>query len=91
MEKPTRKEATDWKCSECRGNYADGKVDCENPVCSLYFWMPYRKKEPNYDWRKYSPRAKGLVLKEDRKKELTDEQRAAMAARLNKAREKSTS
>jgi hypothetical protein len=88
--KPTRAEAGLWKCNECSGHYADGKVDCMNPVCPLYEWMPYRKKdgtsEPDFEWHKYNPRAKGLVLKEDSKRTMTDEQKAAAAERLAKAR-----
>jgi len=29
------------KCCECMVYYEDGGVDCENPLCPLYPWMPY--------------------------------------------------
>jgi len=83
---PGRSEAMLKKCHECCGQYEDGKVDCEVPSCSLYRWMPYRKLEPDFDWSRYNPRAKGAVLKEDTKREISEEQRAAMAERLKKAR-----
>lgn len=83
---PGRSEAMLKKCHECSGEYEDGKVDCEVTCCPLYKWMPYKKKKPDFDWARYNPRAKGSVLKEDTKREITDEQRAAMAERLEKAR-----
>jgi len=41
------------------GYYSDGKIDCECTSCPLYPWMPYRKKEPNWDWVKINPSRKG--------------------------------
>jgi hypothetical protein len=38
-----RAEAVVAKCCDCMGYYADGLLDCENPTCPLYPWMPYRK------------------------------------------------
>ena len=29
-------------CYSCMGFYADGKNDCEDPLCPLYPWYPYR-------------------------------------------------
>lgn len=87
-EKPTRSEAIKSKCHECCGYYEDGKDDCENTRCSLYPYMPYRKKEPNLDWIKYNPSIKGKVLKSESGREFTDEQRAAASERLRIAREK---
>ncbi len=37
-----RAAAVKAKCCECMGYYADGRVDCENPDCPLYPYMPYR-------------------------------------------------
>jgi len=39
--KLTLKQAVLAKCADCMGKYADGKLDCEIPECSLYPWMPY--------------------------------------------------
>jgi len=39
-----RSAAVKAKCFECCGYYADGRVDCENPDCPLYPFMPYRGK-----------------------------------------------
>ena len=46
----TTKQAIIAQCCECSGYYEDGKKDCENPLCSLYPFMPYnilRKKYPS--------------------------------------------
>lgn len=43
-EKIHRPAAVKAKCCECMGYYADGRVDCENPDCPLYPYMPYRGK-----------------------------------------------
>ena len=32
------------KCKDCMCDYADGRVDCGIPKCSLYPLMPYRKR-----------------------------------------------
>lgn len=37
----TARQAIIGQCCECSGFYADGKLDCENPLCSLYPFMPY--------------------------------------------------
>jgi hypothetical protein len=34
-------------CFDCMGQYVDGRQDCKNPLCPLYPFMPYRKKENN--------------------------------------------
>ena len=39
--KLTLKQAVNAKCYDCMGFYADGKVDCEMPSCTLYPFMPY--------------------------------------------------
>lgn len=42
-EKLSKAEAIHAKCFDCMGQYADGTVDCEIPMCSLYPFMPYKK------------------------------------------------
>lgn len=44
------------KCKDCMSDYVDGRLDCEIPDCSLYYWMPYgqlvksrRKKQGQSD------------------------------------------
>lgn len=87
--RPTKKECIDHMCHQCLGYYADGKEDCRNTKCPLYVYMPYGKRQPDYQWREYNPKRVGLVTWEESKKgvELTDAQRAEMAERLRKARE----
>lgn len=36
------------QCCECSGFFDDGKKDCENPICSLYPFMPYGKMRKRY-------------------------------------------
>ena len=78
--RPSLKEAVEHKCHSCQGEYVDGKKDCEVTSCSLYYWMPYREHMPDYNWEQYAPRAKGTVLKEDRKTERSPEHIAKMQA-----------
>jgi hypothetical protein len=40
----SRVEAMLAKCSECMCWHFDGLLDCENPQCSMYPWMPYRRQ-----------------------------------------------
>jgi hypothetical protein len=40
----TQRQGILAKCSDCMGNYRDGRVDCQCPNCPLYAWMPYREK-----------------------------------------------
>lgn len=83
---PTRSQAMLAMCHNCCGHYYDGKVDCEVSGCPLYNWMPYKKKDADFDWAQYNPRSKGLVLLEETKRDFTPEQREAMAKRLEDAR-----
>ena len=46
----SRALAMKQKCKDCMGNYRDGRRDCEVPTCPLYGWMPYRQKQPKFDW-----------------------------------------
>jgi hypothetical protein len=41
----TFKEAILAKCYDCMGHYGGGKIDCMNPACPLYFFMPYRENK----------------------------------------------
>lgn len=43
------------KCFSCCNNYyvgtgEKGRVDCSLHECSLYYWTPYRERNPSYDW-----------------------------------------
>jgi hypothetical protein len=86
-EKPTRAMAILAQCHACQGYYEDGKNDCENVRCSLYFFMPYRQKEPDLSWTGFNPKKKGFVTWEDSKREIDDDTRAALVERMEKARE----
>jgi len=49
-------QAIKAKCAECMGNYADGRISCENPKCPLWMYMPYN---PNRK-RRLNPGRNGL-------------------------------
>lgn len=55
----TRSQAMEAMCHQCMGYYTDGKMDCECTSCPLYPWMPYAKKNPDWEWVKINPRRKG--------------------------------
>jgi len=57
---PSRKQAMLALCHECMAFYADGKRDCQVPSCPLYWWMPYRKLDPDLSWQNVNPLRKGL-------------------------------
>ena len=38
------------KCLDCICYPGNGRMDCEIPGCSLYYWMPYRKLAPDLKW-----------------------------------------
>ena len=38
----TQREAIYAQCFICMGYYVDGKEDCQNKTCPLYYYMPYR-------------------------------------------------
>lgn len=80
-DKPSRKECMDEQCSACLAHWVDGKVDCENVRCSMYYYMPYRKLEPEYEWRKYNPRRVGRVTWEECEQSLSDEERQKRSER----------
>ena len=43
-ERLTLKQAVNAHCYDCMGFYADGKVDCQMPKCSLHPFMAYNQK-----------------------------------------------
>jgi hypothetical protein len=57
--KRSAKAAIAAKCHDCMGYYHDGRIDCRNPRCSLYTYMPYRQLEPNYEWCEYNQKKIG--------------------------------
>ena len=59
------KQAILAKCFDCMGYYADGKVDCNMPHCSLYQFMPYgvnRDKLSNKKTKQVEAKIKAAVL-----------------------------
>lgn len=80
----TRKMAIEYQCWECMGYYYDGKNDCECVRCPLYAFMPYRRLEPDFWFKTYSPRHKGLTSIEDTKRDLSDEERQKLAERMKR-------
>jgi F420-0:gamma-glutamyl ligase len=44
-EKLTLKQSVIADCFICTAGFLDGKVDCSNPSCVLYPFMPYRKNK----------------------------------------------
>lgn len=43
------------KCFSCCNNFRQpgiekGRIECSIKNCSLYYWAPYRKQFPEYDW-----------------------------------------
>jgi hypothetical protein len=34
----------------CRDCVNFQRIDCEIVTCALYYWQPYRKKEPDLSW-----------------------------------------
>ncbi|MFH1784141.1 MAG: hypothetical protein ABH868_04515 [bacterium] len=73
--KLTPLQAFKASCYDCMGFYADGKMDCKMPVCSLYPYMPYRAE-------KQKPVKKVSAMSE--------EQKTAFAERMKKARQAKT-
>jgi len=94
VRRPSMKAAIESKCHDCSGHYVDGKKSCEVIGCSLFYFMPYRPKNDDpaldidYTWETFSSRAVGLVPKGERARNMTEEQRAAAAERLKRARAK---
>ena len=81
--KPSRAKAMKTKCYDCCGQYKDGRKDCGVTHCALYYWMPYRKQEPNMEWVDSLPKRKVGSL--------TAEQKRKMAERLRVPKNNSSS
>lgn len=56
------KKAIEAKCKDCMCDWRDGKIDCQIPTCSLYYWQPYREMDAVLEWEKYYTKRKGLML-----------------------------
>jgi hypothetical protein len=39
----TARQAILANCCECMGYYVDGRINCDQPSCPFYKWMPYPK------------------------------------------------
>ena len=87
-EKLTRKQAIEHMCHECLGWFADGKQDCECVRCPLYSFMKYAKMEPDLSFMQFNPSRVGKVKWDDSKRDLTKEQRQAVADRFRSSKEK---
>lgn len=52
--KINRRACVRAKCFECMNNFhsgsGEGRRDCQINSCPIYYWMPYRKLTPTYDW-----------------------------------------
>lgn len=48
----SRRQIFKAKCFRCIGEYSNPKElrDCRIRDCPLYYWMPYRQLEPDYNW-----------------------------------------
>jgi len=33
------------RCFDCMGGFCDGRLDCRVPMCPLYPWQPYGKRD----------------------------------------------
>jgi hypothetical protein len=54
-QKLTFKQAIYAKCYECLGYYADGKIDCNMPACSLHPFMAYNQNREKRTNKKTMP------------------------------------
>ena len=52
----TLKQAVNARCYDCAGFYADGKVDCNMPHCSLHPFMPYNQNREKRTVKKTMPK-----------------------------------
>jgi len=86
--KPTLKNALISHCWECCGFYMDGKIDCENPKCQFYPWMPYAQKESDLWWTKYNPKRVGKqLLSEQEKRPVSEKAKQALRDYAEKKKE----
>jgi hypothetical protein len=51
----TLKQAVNAHCCDCMGLYADGKVDCNMPACSLHPFMAYNANREKRTTKKTMP------------------------------------
>lgn len=56
--RPSMVKAIKEKCKDCMSGFVDGRLDCEIPVCSLYYWQPYGQLKKNRSKRKEEVNAK---------------------------------
>jgi hypothetical protein len=54
-QKLTFKQAIYARCYDCTGYYADGKVDCNMPHCSLHPFMAYNQNREKRTVKKSMP------------------------------------
>jgi hypothetical protein len=54
-ERLTLKQAVLARCYDCAGFYADGKVDCKMPHCSLHPFMAYNENRVTRTIKKTMP------------------------------------
>ena len=54
-QKLTFKQAVYARCYDCMGYYADGKVDCNMPHCSLHPFMAYNQNRGKQTAKKTVP------------------------------------
>lgn len=81
LKKRSPKAAILAKCHDCMGYYRDGRLDCRNPRCSLYSYMPYRQLEPDHEWCEYNQKKVG-------KQKITYDAESAQRAREMLAKQK---
>jgi len=52
----TLKQAANAHCYDCAGYYADGKVACNMPHCSLFPFMPYNANREKRTVKRITPK-----------------------------------
>ena len=55
-QKLTLKQAANAHCYDCAGYYADGKVACNMPHCSLFPFMPYNANREKRTVKRIMPK-----------------------------------
>ncbi|MGA9112125.1 MAG: hypothetical protein WB290_17720 [Smithella sp.] len=55
-QKLTLKQAANAHCYDCAGYYADGKVACNMPHCSLFPFMPYNANREKRTIKRIMPK-----------------------------------
>jgi len=77
MNKPSRMKAMKAKCRDCCADYADGRKDCGVRKCALYYWMPYRKQEPDISWEQKTSKPSNRILSAEHKRKLAEGREAS--------------